>query len=239
MLSGKENQAAAVVPFNYHSHEIRTVEIDGEVWFVAQDVCDILDHSNVRMAVKPLDEDEAGVSKVYTRSSNGVEQIREVSIISESGLYALLLRSNKPEAKPFRRWVTKEVLPQIRRTGSYEVAATGALDDVFNPLVILARHPMPALEHNGRSYYCGADVRAVWGLTNASWSKARERYSWCFFKNEADGKVYITTDYIEVMGISKLLNGLRKRLREFSKQEETKQLADNQPELFTPETPAV
>lgn len=86
----------------------------GEPWFVAQDICDILEHTNSRMALQSLDDDEKGVSKVYTL---GGEQ--EVNIINESGLYNLIFRSNKPQAKTFRKWVTSEVLPAIRRQGFY------------------------------------------------------------------------------------------------------------------------
>lgn len=99
--------------------EVRNVMIKGEPWFAAKDVCDILGHTNHRMAIQSLDEDEAGVRKVYVRSENGVMQQRDVYFINESGLYALIMRSNKPKAKPFRKWVTSEVLPSIRKFGFY------------------------------------------------------------------------------------------------------------------------
>ncbi len=105
--------------FNYgeEGHPVRTVEIDGEVWFVAKDVCDILEHSNHRMAIQDLDEDEKGVSKVYTLGG-----MQDMTIISEPGLYKLAFRSKKQEAKKFVRWVTHEVLPAIRRTGRFSVS---------------------------------------------------------------------------------------------------------------------
>lgn len=100
--------------------EVRNVVIKGEPWFVVKDVCDILGIKNSRDSLaKCLDEDEAGVAKIYIRSENGVNQQREVQIVNESGLYSLLMRSNKPEAKPFRKWVTGEVLPAIRKYGFY------------------------------------------------------------------------------------------------------------------------
>lgn len=99
--------------------EVRNVMVKGEPWFAAKDVCDILGHTNPRMAIQTLDEDEADVRKVYVRSENGVMQQREVYFINESGLYALIMRSNKPKAKPFRKWVTSEVLPSIRKFGFY------------------------------------------------------------------------------------------------------------------------
>ena len=104
----------ALQVFSYNGNNVRTVERNGDIWFVAKDVCDILEHSNSRMAVQNLDDDEKGVSKVYTPSGE-----QDMTVISESGVYTLVLRSNKPEAKNFSRWVRKEVLPTIRRTGAY------------------------------------------------------------------------------------------------------------------------
>lgn len=105
----------SVVPFCFSDHLIRAAIIDNNPWFVAKDVCDVLEHSNSRKAVDGLDEDELASLKV---TSGG--QVREMTFVSESGLYTLIIRSNKPQAKPFRKWVTAEVLPQIRKTGSYQ-----------------------------------------------------------------------------------------------------------------------
>jgi prophage antirepressor-like protein len=105
-------------------HGLRVVLRGDDPWFVAKDVCAVLDHSNHRMAVEPLDDDEkAAVSLTYT-SSNGVEQGRDTLIISEGGLYTLILRSRQATtpgsvAHRFRKWVTGELLPQIRKTGTY------------------------------------------------------------------------------------------------------------------------
>ena len=106
----------AIQIFDYKSNKVRTVEQDGRVWFVAKDVCDILGIVNSRKAVSVLDDDELTSLKV---TSGG--QDREMNAISESGIYALTFRSNKPEAKNFARWVRKEVLPAIMRTGKYSV----------------------------------------------------------------------------------------------------------------------
>ena len=106
--------------FDYKSNKVRTVEQDGRVWFVAKDVCDILGLTNAREAIKPLDDDE----KSTVRISDGTSKLGgnpNVNVISESGVYALVFRSNKPEAKNFARWVRKEVLPSIMHTGSYSV----------------------------------------------------------------------------------------------------------------------
>lgn len=99
----------------YNNKQIRTAYKKGEVWFVAKDVCDILDIQNHRDTVaKCLDDDEKGVETVYSPGGN-----QETIIINESGLYNLIFRSNKPEARAFRKWVTSEVLPAIRKTGMY------------------------------------------------------------------------------------------------------------------------
>jgi prophage antirepressor-like protein len=105
---------SAVVPFSFQSHEVRTVEISGEPWFLAKDVCEVLELSNITEALRGLDVDEL-TSEIL--KSGG--QMREMKVISESGLYALIVRSNKPQAKVFRKWVTSEVLPAIRKTGQY------------------------------------------------------------------------------------------------------------------------
>lgn len=93
--------------------EIRTVEIDGIVWFVAVDVCRALDIMNPTDSIKRLDEDERA------RFNLG-HPYGETNIINEPGLYSLVLGSRKPEAKAFKRWITHEVIPAIRRTGRYE-----------------------------------------------------------------------------------------------------------------------
>lgn len=96
------------------STPIRSLIKDGEPWFVAKDICGVLGLTNSRVAVGPLDEDEKGVSKVYTPSGE-----QEMCVINESGLYALVIRSNKPNARKFRKWITSEVLPSIRKIGKY------------------------------------------------------------------------------------------------------------------------
>ena len=105
--------------FDFEDNAVRVVDIDGEPWFVAADVCRVLELSNPSKACADLDDDEAALTSSYSRSSNGTEQKRDMLIISESGLYNLIFRSRKPEAKKFRKWVTAEVLPSIRKTGMY------------------------------------------------------------------------------------------------------------------------
>jgi prophage antirepressor-like protein len=105
---------SAVIPFAFDNHLFRAITIDADPWFVAKDVCDVLDLKDTNKAVSGLDEDEKGTHKVRTLRGE-----QEMIIISESGLYTMVIRSNKPQAKSFRKWVTAEVLPSIRKTGSY------------------------------------------------------------------------------------------------------------------------
>lgn len=98
--------------FEFESNQIRIITIKGEPWFVAKDLCDVLGISKHRDAISRLDDDERGSFKVDTLGGK-----QEMATVSESGMYALVLSSRKPEAKPFRKWVTAEVLTSIRKTG--------------------------------------------------------------------------------------------------------------------------
>lgn len=106
---------ADITPFNFGTHAVRVISRDNQPWFVANDVCNALGYSNPRDAIsKHLDDDEKDVANSDTLGGN-----QQLTIISESGLYALVLRSRKPEARKFAKWVTSEVLPSIRQTGGY------------------------------------------------------------------------------------------------------------------------
>lgn len=100
--------------FNYNGQEVRTLLIAGEPHFVAADLVDILEIGRVHDAVRGLDEDERGTGTIRTLGGD-----QEVSVVTEAGMYSLVLRSRKTEAKMFKRWITHEVLPAIRKTGSY------------------------------------------------------------------------------------------------------------------------
>lgn len=100
--------------FNYGEIPVRTVLIDSEPWWVLADVCRVLDLKEPHRVASRLDEDEKGSHLVTTPGGP-----QEMTIISESGLYKVILRSDKAEAKPFSRWVTHDVLPAIRKTGHY------------------------------------------------------------------------------------------------------------------------
>ena len=111
------NASSAIKLFENPQFRVRVIMRCSDPWFVAKDACDCLDLANSRDAVSRLDDDEKGVGKVDTLGGS-----QDMMLISESGLYTLIMRSNKPEAKAFKRWVTHEVLPSIRKTGSYSVA---------------------------------------------------------------------------------------------------------------------
>lgn len=157
----KKNALETIV---YQENPVRMQVIDGQLWFVAKDVCDILDLSNPRKAVAALDDDEKGVT---TSDTPGGKQ--QVNIVNESGMYALIFQSRKPSARGFRKWVTSEVLPSIRRYGRYaapgsrerlrledtmarkeraEVAAVrGVVPDVHG---LQGHRPPPGVRHPGR-----------------------------------------------------------------------------------------
>lgn len=114
--------------FDYRGQNIRTDSQDDAVWFVAADVCRVLDLGNTAMAVERLDADEKGISSIDTPGGN-----QQMVVVNEAGLYALILTSRKPQAKEFKRWVTHEVLPSIRKRGLY------AVDEVLeNPDLLIS-----------------------------------------------------------------------------------------------------
>jgi prophage antirepressor-like protein len=130
MADAAANPKNLPIEFTFEESLVRTVVKDGEPWFVAKDICEILDHSNHRMAVSALDEDEKGVSIADTPGGP-----QEMVTVNESGLYSLIFTSRKPEAKRFRKWVTSEVLPAIRKTGRY----CGYSADDPDPVVVWAK----------------------------------------------------------------------------------------------------
>ena len=100
--------------FTYNGNKVRTVQKDGEPWWVLKDVCEILGLGSPHKVFERLDEDEKGRNLIPTLGGG-----QEMTVINESGLYNVILRSDKPGAKRFKRWVTSEVLPAIRKTGGY------------------------------------------------------------------------------------------------------------------------
>jgi prophage antirepressor-like protein len=146
-MSNQAQGATAPTIFQSESTQLRVVTIDGEPWFIAADVCAALELGNNRQATVRLDDDERGV--ILTDTPSGQQQM---TIINESGLYSLILGSRKPEARKFKKWVTSEVLPAIRKTGRYQIdKATLATTADRKPLVKAVRNLVKVAESKGRS----------------------------------------------------------------------------------------
>jgi prophage antirepressor-like protein len=113
-----------IIPFNYKAKTVRVIQDEnGDLWWVAKDVCKILGLEDTHKAVQRLEEDEKGRKIIPTLGGD-----QEMLVINEPGLYSLMLRSNKPEAKQFKKWVTHDVLPTIRKSGKYEIQGMSELD---------------------------------------------------------------------------------------------------------------
>ena len=108
--------------FDYEGQSVRSTVIDGEVWFVAKDVCDILGLADVTSALRSLDDDEKMTLQNQRSHSGQRGGAQSLNVINEPGLYALVFKSSKPEAKAFARWVRHDLLPQVMHTGSYNTA---------------------------------------------------------------------------------------------------------------------
>ncbi|MFL5811495.1 MAG: Bro-N domain-containing protein [Flavisolibacter sp.] len=152
------NTQHELMQFNFspQSQEIQIELINNEPWFLAKDVCDILGLTNPTESLRTLDEDEKLTSETLRAG-----QSRKMVFVNESGLYNLIFRSNKPEAKKFRKWVTSEVLPSIRKTGKYsKPAVTNLLNaETINDLLEYVDRRM----HNGEWYYAAIQVRKLFG----------------------------------------------------------------------------
>lgn len=114
-MSDISTTVSNVIPFNFGKQQVRTLLINDQPWFVATDVCESLAIVNTARALSRLDEDERGI-----HSMNTLGGAQNLSVVNESGLYSLILTSRKAEAKIFKKWVTAEVLPTIRKHGRYE-----------------------------------------------------------------------------------------------------------------------
>ena len=114
--------------FNFNGNDIRVIDKDGQPWWVAKDVCDILELTDARKSVELLDEDERNIIPVM----DALGRPQNTYVVNDPGVYSLVLRSRKPEAKAFKRWLTHEVIPAIRKHGFYAAPAT--VDEILtNP----------------------------------------------------------------------------------------------------------
>ncbi|WP_052054076.1 phage antirepressor KilAC domain-containing protein [Corynebacterium freneyi] len=129
-----------IQPFDFRGHEVRVIQgDDGEPRWVAADVAKVLGYSATAAMTRSLDDDEKGVQNLHTP---GGEQ--ELATITESGLYSVILRSRVPAARDFKRWVTGEVLPQIRKTGSYSAPLSD--DEIVHRALQLTYRKVQELE---------------------------------------------------------------------------------------------
>lgn len=113
--------AAKIIPFDFEENAVRVIMRDDEPWFVAVDICRVLEIQNTSDALKRLDDDEIDMVNLNTLdTTEGIRGNPNARVISESGLYALIFTSRKEQARRFRKWVTSDVLPSIRTTGRYE-----------------------------------------------------------------------------------------------------------------------
>jgi len=132
MLSQKEHGSTLPTVFSFDEHHpLRTIVLEDQPWFAAIDVCDILDHTNPSKVIKRLDDDERAKLLAGRQGATW--------FVNESGLYGLVFRSNKPEARRFRKWVTSEVMPALRRKGSYSMTVAPDLLGLHG--VIINGHP--------------------------------------------------------------------------------------------------
>lgn len=158
------NEQSEIMTFNFSEskNEIRNLLLDNKVWFIAKDVCDALGIINNRQAIRELDDDEKLTYKLYTSGQN-----RNTSIISESGLYALILRSNKPYARTFRKWITSEVIPTILKKGFYSMNSSKNKTDFIDARNIPYSHvtfnesPVRVITINEIPYYSLNDYHSA------------------------------------------------------------------------------
>lgn len=124
----------ALTPFHYGDERLRVYEDEeGTAWFIATDVARILGHHNAADAIRGVDEDEKGMKIVHTLKGE-----QKLSTISEAGLVTVLMRARVEAAKPFRRWITHEVLPSIRKTGSYSLPGATSAPNAGDPALVRA-----------------------------------------------------------------------------------------------------
>lgn len=148
--SGDAGASAEVEVFTFARRHVRVIQVDGKPWFDASDVCEILGYSRARDALRMLDPEDRGAHIV--RGADGQNQ--SIQMVTEPGLYDLVLRSRRPDAREFKRWVTREVLPAIRRTGSYSIPQARA---ELTRIEILEM----ALESERRALAAEANVREL------------------------------------------------------------------------------
>lgn len=195
--------------FNYGENApVRVRVIKGQTWFVAKDVCKVLEFSDAEAATRLLDDDEKLNLLVV-----GSGQRRNMIHISESGLYHLLLQSRKPKAKPFRRWVTMEVLPSIRERGYY---GTGHGD--------VRRCGVEGMLYRGMRLYPYRELLKALGMSARSGSACRRRRMWPAFFVRAFGRDFVTEQLADLLEDERRVQRRREAMRGWQLELEFKNL---------------
>lgn len=178
--------------------DVRYEMIDGEPWFVANDVCNILGIVNSRDALSRLEDDEKGVGITDTLGGK-----QEMNIVNESGLYNLIFQSRKPEAKKFRKWVTSEVLPSIRKTGKYDIRKSIKAGSIGNLLDHVRK-----MERDGKVWYRVSDLLLITGRTRRSQSVTKKlhkmRENGTGFKLEEWPEAWYVSDPKPILGVKEV-----------------------------------
>lgn len=149
--------------FGYGMSQLRTVLIDNDVWFVAKDVCDILEVRNTTQAIARLEDDERTMLNIGRQGAT--------NLVNEPGLYSLIMSSRKPEARAFKRWITHDVIPQIRKTGSYSTQVPQTFSEALRLAADLQEEiekAKPKIESfdrfiSGKNYQKMGDVAKILG----------------------------------------------------------------------------
>lgn len=158
-----------VIPFRFEDKPVRTLLIDDQPWFVANDVSAALQYSEASAMTRHLDDDEKGLSIVQTLGGD-----QEMLVINESGLYSAILRSRKAEAKRFKKWVTAEVLPAIRKHGRY-VDSNNRMGTLIGQTIGTFGFNCLAAVLDGKVRHLPAKLRV--GAKNHVWSQVRKAFS--------------------------------------------------------------
>lgn len=198
MKQKEEMQVASLLRFFEENLNvcIRAQVINGEAWFVAKDICLATGISNHRDATARLDDDERGSVVLDTLGGK-----QSISAVNESGLYALIFQSRKPNAKPFRKWVTRDVLPALRKTGIYVIRDSFLCNGV------------EGMYYKGQKLFPYTDMLRAIGFSTRSGSvqKRRRTYPQNFIK--VFGRNFITTDMVKLLEDERKLIVLRDNMR--------------------------
>lgn len=148
-----------LIPFEYNDQPVRVIEIDGEPWFVLADLCKVL--GMTRSAAQVSERLEDGVRQTYP-ITDSLGRTQQATIVSEAGMYEVVIRSDKPEAAAFRRWITHEVLPAIRKHGSYGIQRQLTPDEIVAQALQITNERVKALAATVTSASCPKTSPTTW-----------------------------------------------------------------------------